>query len=105
MADPTVQVYDPDSKMLTTIPVRELSDAMIAANIRGIEGTVYIDRQNLKLGEVRHKELPVELVERIRKVASALEEVLSDPLEKWIEDFRRDDDPESEVVIWERVAG
>jgi hypothetical protein len=105
MAEPTVQVYDPDTKTLTTIPVRELSDAMIAANIPGIDGTVYIDRQNLKVGEVRHKALPVELVARIRKVASALEEVLPDPLEKWVEDFRRDEDPETEVVIWERVAG
>ncbi len=54
MAEPTVRVMD-DSGQISVIPARELSDYMIAAKIEGIEGTVYIDKRGLNLGEVRHK--------------------------------------------------
>ena len=105
MALRTVRLYDPASRKITTIPERELSDAMVAAEIKGIDGIVYIDQRHVKLGPVRHAELSPELVERIRKVATAMKEVLPDSLEGWVEDFRRDDQPEGEVIIWEKVAG
>jgi hypothetical protein len=105
MPDPTVKLYDPETRKITNIPIRELSDSMIAVRIEGIEGTVYMDRQHLKISEPRHTSLPADLVERIRKVSVAMKEVLPDSLETWVEDFRRDDDPEPEVVIWERIAG
>lgn len=105
MPEPMARVYDPDTKRVTSIPERELSDSMVAAQITGIEGVVYVDRNKLRLGEVRHAELPPKLVERIKKIAAVFADVLPDPLEKWLEDFRRDDDPEPEVQVWEKIAG
>jgi HD-GYP domain-containing protein (c-di-GMP phosphodiesterase class II) len=82
MADPTLRFYDPESGKVTTIPVWELSDSMIAANIRGIEGTVFIDKRHRTLGEVRQADLAPELVERIRNTATRHRELFLATIEK-----------------------
>lgn len=55
-------------------------------------------------GPIRHESLPPELVERIKKIQALLAEVDPTPLDKVIEDFRRDLHPEREVAIWEKIA-
>jgi len=54
---------------------------------------------------IRHATLPKELVQRIKAYKKILAEVDDSSLEEAIEDFKRDANPESEVVIWERIAG
>jgi hypothetical protein len=41
---------------------------------------------------------------RIKAYKKILKEVETAPLEKSIEDFRRDGDPESEIRVWEKIA-
>jgi len=44
------------------------------------------------------------MVERIKAVQVAFAEVDPTPQEKWIEDFKRDMNPERELAIWEVMA-
>ena len=106
ISDESARVYDPETGRVTTIPVRELSDAMIAIRIEGVEGTVYVDQSVVQIekGPIRHESLPAELVERIGRIADVFEEVLPGTAGEWVDDFRRDEDPESELAVWERIA-
>jgi len=104
MAEPTVQVYDQASGRVITIPVRELSDEMVAATVKGIEGAVYISRAQLRPGPAQHHNLSAELRDRIRRVIAVFAEVWPAREDKWIEDFCRDTEPEPEIRIWEKIA-
>src|SRR4051812_29787685 len=58
----------------------------------------------LKRGPIRHEQLPLSLIARINWIHQALEEVYSQPIEKWFDEFQRDAHPESEVEWWERLT-
>jgi hypothetical protein len=63
-----------------------------------------IETGTLKLGPVCHETLTPQQIERLHKVQAALSEVDDSPLEKWIDDFRRDADPDREIAVFEAVA-
>ena len=58
----------------------------------------------LKRGPIRHEQLPLSLIARINYLQQSLEEIYSQPLDKWLDDFQRDANPESEVEWWERLT-
>ena len=58
----------------------------------------------LKRGPIRHEQLSLSLTARINYLQQALDEVYPQPIEKWLDEFRRDANPESEVVWWERLT-
>ena len=58
----------------------------------------------LEKGPIRHPTLPLALISRIENIAGMLAEVNSQPVGEWVEDFRRDQNPEKEVVVWEAMA-
>jgi hypothetical protein len=58
----------------------------------------------LQPGPIRHEQLSDEQLRRIRKIHQTFQEVYPISLEKTIENFKRDLDPEPEIVIWERIA-
>lgn len=106
MSEANARVYDPETGQVTTIPVRELSDAMIAIRIEGVEGVVYVDQSVVQLekGPVRHDSLPSAVVERIESIADIFDDVLPGSPGEWVDDFRRDEHPETELLVWERIA-
>jgi hypothetical protein len=53
---------------------------------------------------IRHEQLPLVLTARIRHLQQTLGEVFPKPLETWIDEFKRDANPESEVLWWERLT-
>ena len=57
----------------------------------------------LQLGSVRHK-LSEDQIDRVAKMAEVLREVHPLSRELWIDGFTRDEDPESEIQLWENVA-
>ncbi len=63
-----------------------------------------VPTQNIILGRPRHDRLPDSLVERITAFKAKLGEMDPIPLDKTIENFRCDRNPEREVEIWEEVA-
>jgi hypothetical protein len=58
----------------------------------------------LKRGPIRHEQLSLSLTARINYLRQALHEVYAQPMEKWLDEFQRDTNPESEVVWWERLT-
>jgi hypothetical protein len=58
----------------------------------------------LKPSSIRHEELPLSLIARINYLHQTLSEVFPQSIEKWMDGFKRDANPESEVVWWERMT-
>jgi len=56
------------------------------------------------VGPIRHPVLPADFIERIKAFKKVLCDVDRASLEKTIDNFKRDAHPESELVIWERIA-
>jgi hypothetical protein len=59
---------------------------------------------DLKFGPIRHPVLPSDFIERIKAFKKILSNFDTVSLEQTIDNFKRDTDPESELVIWERIA-
>ena len=55
-------------------------------------------------GPIRHPNLPEELVERIKSLRKVLSEVEPSSLDETLDGFKRDANPEREVVVWERIS-
>lgn len=52
----------------------------------------------------RQSHLTEQQLPRVRRLQSVLSEVDPSSLEKWTEDFEKDQDPEKEIRIWEAIA-
>ncbi len=65
---------------------------------------IEIDPRKVKFGPIRHKELPRELIGRIRLIRAALWGVDTHSMAYWLDGFKRDSHPSQEVAWWEHVA-
>jgi len=59
---------------------------------------------DIQFGPIRHPVLPRDFIKRIKAFKKILSDIDSVSIEQTIDDFKRDADPESELVIWERIA-
>lgn len=66
--------------------------------------TKMVNATDLKPNEIQRDQLSEEQLRRIKKLRETFAEVDRSSLEKWIDNFKRDADPDSEIAIWERVA-
>ena len=66
--------------------------------------TQTVNAADLKPNEIQHERLSEEQVRRIARLHEIFAEVDSSSLEKWIDNFKRDQDPDLEIAIWERIA-
>ena len=66
--------------------------------------TQLVDLASLKPGPTRHERLSPKQMERIYKLRDALAEVEHSPIEKWVDNFKRDANPDKELAVWERIA-
>lgn len=57
-----------------------------------------------QFGPIRHPVLPRDFIKRIKAFKKMLGDTDSVPIEQTIDNFKRDVDPKSELVIWERIA-
>ncbi|RKS02858.1 hypothetical protein [Flavobacterium sp. 102] len=63
-----------------------------------------IDPKNIKLNEVIHDSLSKEQIHKIEKIQSTFAEVYPVSLEETITNFKRDQNPDSEIEIWLEMA-
>lgn len=63
-----------------------------------------ININDIQDGEPKHSQLDKALIERIKAFKTKLTEVDNIPLDKTIDNFRYDRNPENEVLIWEEIA-
>ena len=68
------------------------------------KGGKRIATSQIELGPIRHGTLPPELLSRIEDIARIFAEVNGQPATEWVKDFRRDLNPEKEIIIWEAMA-
>ena len=66
--------------------------------------TQMVNVADLQPSEIQHEQLSEEQLRRIKKLHETFTEVDSSSFEKWIDGFKRDANPDSEIAIWERVA-
>jgi DNA polymerase III delta prime subunit len=64
-----------------------------------------IEIQNLELNDIVHDSLTTEQLKDIKTIQKAFAEVNSSTLEETILNFKRDQHPDSEIVIWLAMAG
>jgi TIR domain-containing protein len=58
----------------------------------------------LKPSPIQHEVLPPELTSRIRLIRASLLDVDAHSMSHWIDGFKRDSHPSTEIAFWERVA-
>jgi hypothetical protein len=66
--------------------------------------TEWVDPSKLQLGPIQHAGLTDDQMKRIKRLQKAFGEVDPSPLEKWVDDFKRDSNPDNELKIWEGMA-
>lgn len=66
--------------------------------------TQLVNPASLQPGPIRHPALSPELEERIRRFEPVFAEVYPRTHDEWLDGFKRDQNPESEVAIWESIA-
>ena len=64
----------------------------------------WIDPKTLKPGEIKHDHLTDAQIAKIKHFQKVFSEVDPTPLDKWIEDFRRDAHPDNEITIYSDMA-
>jgi len=66
--------------------------------------TVIMDPNDVQLNDYVHKELPPELLKRIKATTDVFEVVDGTSFEKAVDLYKRDLYPESNLIIWEEMA-
>lgn len=64
----------------------------------------WTDPKKLEPGPIRHASLTDEQMSRAQRLQKVFSEVDPSPADKWVDDFKRDANPESELRIWESMA-
>lgn len=64
----------------------------------------WVDPNSIQPGPIQRDALSDNQMDRIRALQSLFVEVDGQPLEKWVDDFKRDADPDRELRVWERMA-
>lgn len=67
------------------------------------ESTI-VPAASLQPGPIQHAQLTEKQLERVSKLHQTFVDVDKSSLETWIDNFKRDDNPDNEIAIWERVA-
>jgi hypothetical protein len=64
----------------------------------------YINPAELQKGPIQSESLSEEQLQRIDKLRQILAEVDTQTREQWIDNFKRDLNPDKEIAIWEQIA-
>jgi hypothetical protein len=67
-------------------------------------GTQWSDPSTIRPGPIQHHQLSTGQLKRITKLHDTFREVDPTPLEKWLDDFKRDQHPDREIQIYEGMA-
>src|SRR5690349_1760890 len=59
---------------------------------------------SLKQGPIQHAQLTEDQLERIKKFREVFADIDELSLEAWIDNFKRDVDPDREIAIWEHIS-
>jgi hypothetical protein len=63
-----------------------------------------VNPNDIQLGEVVHDSLTLDQIDKIKRIQTTFEEVYPVSLEETITNFKRDQNPDSEIAIWLQMA-
>jgi hypothetical protein len=75
-----------------------------AAKPNNRERVTWVDPKTIQPGPIRRDALSDEQMARIRALQAVFVEVDGQTVEKWVDNFKRDADPDKELRVWERMA-
>ena len=64
----------------------------------------WVDPSTIQPGPIRRDSLTAEHMERVRKLQAVFVEVDGQSVEQWVDNFKRDVNPDRELDIWETMA-
>lgn len=64
----------------------------------------WVDPMTIQPGPIRRDALSHEQMARIRALQAVFVEIDKQTVEQWVDNFKRDADPDAELRIWERIA-
>ena len=64
----------------------------------------WVDPNEIRQGPIRRDSLTEEQMERIKALQKTFAEVDGQTVDEWVDSFKRDLNPNSELAIWERMA-
>jgi hypothetical protein len=76
----------------------------VPVRVEGTGETTWVDPKSLKMGPIREKPLTPEQLQRIQKLHQRLESIDGWSLEKRVDLFSRDLNPDQEISICERIV-
>jgi hypothetical protein len=68
------------------------------------QGVVTVNPNDIQFGPYRHQDLPPELLKRIRATTDVFEKVDGLSYEKAVDLYKRDLNPEENLVLWEEMV-
>ena len=93
----SVTLYDLETRQKTEVPKSELPSDYMRAQIKGVEGVVWVDPNKMRPSQPRHVQLPYELKRKIKQIKQYLDEVHFLSSAKWEYGFRCNQHPEAEI--------
>jgi hypothetical protein len=101
MPDPTVRIYDFETRTIVTIRASELAPSMVRGQVEGVEGEVYIDPTKVRLpGVFLHAPFPDAVRQQVDRIREVFHDVSPHTLEELESGFRRDTNPGREIALW-----
>jgi hypothetical protein len=64
----------------------------------------WVDPKTIQPGPIRRDALSDEQMARIRSLQATFADADGQTVEQWVDDFKRDSDPDQELRVWERMA-
>lgn len=97
-----VEVFDFETEKVYLVSEEKLGAEMVRVNL---EGKIYWANSNqLKQNHFQHPPFEGDLRQRIINIKNKLQLVNSQTYAEWEDGFRRDQNPQNEVLIWEHIA-
>lgn len=91
---------------IDAITIRELIRILEALinKINDLKKLKFVNINDLKVGPIRHAQLTNKQIERIKKINTIFSDVFHISLDKSIDNFKKDLDPDREIIVWEKMG-
>lgn len=96
--------YNFETGKVEYIHINKLKPPMMKAKMEGIEGTIWINPEQVQQSEYMHPPFSNDVKELFKELKLKLDEVYHRTIEEWEDGFRRDKNPEQEIAIWFYLA-
>ena len=87
----------------STLDTKPDSGAVVVEDVQSGQ-TQWVDPNKLQRGPIQRETLTAEQLQRIAAIRETFVEIDDQTIEQWVDNFKRDLNPDNELAIWERMA-